>query len=247
MKDEITLQLEQLEKQKQELIDAAKKLEAQTRYQDNIRRMREGMDKIIERNLQRNSEVQNLFNVLNANPKLAPLISLEYREIKVESSFNYYGVNPEDNIHETVQNAFIKTPWGAIDGECKGRKAYLPYNIAKRYQAYTYAGVEKKLLERIRFDAQKEKTNLEKQTVLEFWMTHFIGLYPDAEMVEGKKWVDVMGGRNSVEIDIIKISFPNKSWVEIRPISVSSYRIHSKHDSKFVAKSDEEIIQYLSL
>jgi hypothetical protein len=246
MKDEITLQLEQLEKQKQELIDAAKKLEAQARYPDNIRRMREGMDKIIERNLQRNSEVQNLFNVLNANPKLAPLISLEYKEINVETSFKYYGVNPEDNIHETVQKAFIKTPWGAID-EFKDGKAQLDYNIAKRYQAYTYAGVEKKLLERIQFDAQKEKTNLDKQTAVEFWMAHFIGLYPDAEMVEGKKWVDVMGGRNSFEIDIIKISFPNKSWVEIRPINVLSYSIHSKYDSKFVAKSDEEIIQYLSL
>ncbi len=151
--------------------------------------------------------------------------SFRYR-IKI-GNYTIYSVDPSDN-----------------KAEC--------YSITGSYRNYTATGMAKKILEKIAEENQKKTTANKLEQTKRDLVIYFTETSPEGTVIttrqDYKSYYDYGRRRNAggYYVNIIKLEYPNKSWVDINYYEDGKWVISNKFDShtpKFDTK--EEWLEYL--
>jgi hypothetical protein len=195
-----------------------------------------------------NNNVKELYKILSNDKEVSKVISLETEKMtKFYYEWNQKELKEEDKQKELeFDKLYIKTKYGNIKEVDGDLKTELPYSLSSRYQKYKPTTIITKIKEKIQSELSESisKNKLEKaKTEL---MNEFSEKYPLAKISYDQSWVSspyVKGGYYS---DILKIEFPNTSWVKIVFHHDKSFHIKEKHDHRVVGMTKEEIIDYLA-
>lgn len=168
--------------------------------------------------------------------------------IKVEGTYSYSELTKEDEVSINVDKFILNSKWSSgvyIDNEAK----ISCENITSRWQAYTMNGFIKKLKEKIENEKyeqeRKRKSNITKEKLIKY----FQEISPKGtKIVEEEKYIrgHHRGDRGYMK-KLLKLEYPNSSWVKISYYNDGSWSINEKYDHKLLKfDTKEEWLEYLS-
>ena len=168
--------------------------------------------------------------------------------IKVEGTYSYSELTKEDEASINVDKFLLNSKWSSgvyIDNEAK----ISCENITGRWQAYTMNGFIKKLKEKIEEEKYEQERKIKSNIAKEKLIKYFQENSPEGtKIIEEEKYIRGLHGRDlGYTKKIIKLEYPNSSWVKLSYYNDGSWSISEKYDHK-LPKFDtkEEWLEYLS-
>ena len=241
-------QLDQIEAQKQSLLEKQKQLEKEARYGETLKRLQDQISFINEHREKGNKSVRDLFDKLQKEEDIKGVFTLEGREIK-ESISSYYlnGIKEEDKVVGVIGiEYFLTSRFGRISSNdiVKG-KVQLPYRIASQYRFYKFETAIQKIKDAIAEEERKKNSQNKLEKTKETLVNKFSNLYPDAEIKTGDRSIKTYNN-SYIAVPIIKIVFKNTSEVVLRYFEGGSYLIIEKIDHRLRGLKGDDLITYLA-
>jgi sulfur carrier protein ThiS len=247
MKTEIQTQLEQIEAQKQALLEQQKQLEKEAQYGKTLETYLNFIEKTKQQVINNNKSVKYIFDLLSQDENVKELIEIvEYNTDEIPSSYYAELIKEEDRIESfPVIRMHIKTKFGSIHpSDIEGDKVRLPYKISSQYRFYKIETVIKKFKEALEKEERENNSKKKLEQSVETIIKKFSNLYPDAIIGEGKEHIKVWN--EYTEVSTIKITFKNTSQVKLRVFEDGSYSIMEKVDHRVKNLKKDELISYLA-
>jgi hypothetical protein len=250
MEKNIQSELEQLEVQKQQLLEKQKELEKEANYYKHLQRRDEFFikeKKIIDSN---NKKIEDFYYEL-IGFGVQDYVFLRNRENNITYP-SYY--NNDLKIEDQPKPISYPSKYIEIDYGVKYKETLYTINDNK-IQSYTIVGsyrnvtaktLATKILEQIR-NIQSKKQEMEVgEMVKNGLIKEFTNKYPGCLVEYKSEWVSGYGKYNKgYNTNNLKITFSNTSWIKIRFYNDRSYSIIEKYDHK-APKTKEGWFEYLS-
>ena len=247
MNVEIKTQLEQIEAQKQALLEQQKQLEKEAQYGKTLETYLNSIEKAKQQVINNNNSIKHIFNLLSQDEIVKGLIKIE-EHTREEKPSSYYAqdIKEEDRIESfPLTTLNIKTKFGSIyPSDIEGDKVRLPYGISSQYRFYKIETVIQKFKEAIEREEMENNSKKKLKQSEEILKEKFSNLYPDAIIVEGKEHIKLWNKWE--EVSTLKITFKNTSQVKLRVFEDGSYSIMEKVDHRVKDLKRDELIEYLA-
>jgi hypothetical protein len=251
MTKDIQAQLEQIEKEKQALLERQAALAEEARYGERVAAMQNLISKIKSGREADNARVTAAFKALSADAEVAGMIELVEQTI-TERIGSYYleHIKPEDQVTAIeVTQLTIKTQFGIIGATDVDRDGWIqpPYSIAKQSRKLKPETVIRKLKEAATQAVAKQTTKNKLEQAAAELTTEFRTKYPGSTIKVGQEWKSNIYVRgNGYNIDIIQIDFANGSMVKLRYDANKMYSIIEKRDHRMNNMDRDAMIDYLA-
>jgi hypothetical protein len=251
MTKDIQAQLEQIEKEKQALLERQAALAEEARYGERVAAMQNLIGKIKSGRTADNARVTAAFKALSADAEVAGMIELVEQTI-TERIGSYYleHIKPEDQVTSIeVTRLSIKTQFGTIgttDVDDNG-KIQLPYSLTKQSRKLKPATVILKLKEAALQEVAKQTTKNKLQQAAAELTTEFQTKYPGSTIKVGQAWKSNPYTRgNGHNVETIQIDFANGSMVKLRYDANKMYSIIERRDHRMVNMDRDAMMDYLA-
>lgn len=251
MNTEIKTQLEQIEAQKQALLERQAALAEEARYAERVAAMHNIISKMKDARAADNTRVTAAFKALSADAEVADMIELvERTTLERISSYRLEHIKPEDQVTSIeVTQLTIKTQFGTISASDIDDVGNIqpPYRISKQYRNLKPETVIRKLKEAAAQEVAKQTTeNKLKQAAAEL-TAEFKNKYPGCTIKVNQEWKSsryTRGGGYTMET--IQIDFANGSMVKLRYDANGMYSIIEKRDHRMNNMDKYQIMDYLA-
>lgn len=246
---EVQKQLDQIEAQKQVLLEQQKQLEKEARYGETLQKLHNKIATIKASYEEGNKAVKDLFGKLQQEEEIKDIFTLEERVI-TECIGSYYleDIKEEDKINEVIiSQLHIKSKFGTFYPSCiEEGKVRLPYEIATQfYRFYKFETVVQKIKEAIEKKERERNSKNKLERTKETLVSKFSNLYPDAEIKAGGR--SIKNYNNSyITVPTIKIIFKNTSEVVLRYFEDGCYNVIEKLDHRVKSLKGDDLIAYLA-
>lgn len=245
---EVQKQLDQIEAQKQVLLEQQKQLEREARYGETLQKLHNKIASIKASYEGSNKAVKDLFDKLQQEEEIKEIFTLEERVI-TQHIVSYYleDIKEEDKINEVIiSQLHIKSKFGAFyPGHIEKGKVRLPYGIATQYRFYKFETVVQKIKEAIEREERGRNSQNKLERTKEALVSKFSNLYPGAVIKAGDR--SIKNYSNSyTTVPTIKIIFKNTSEVVLRYYEDGSYGVIEKLDHRVKSLKGDDLIFYLA-
>jgi hypothetical protein len=251
MTKDIQAQLEQIEKEKQALLERQAALAEEARYGERVAAMQNLISKIKSSRAADNARVTAAFKALSADAEVAGMIELVEQTI-TERIGSYYleHIKPEDQVTSIeVTRLSIKTQFGTISASDIDQAGNIqpPYGISKQYRNLKPATVILKLKEAAAQEVAKQTTKNKLQQAAAELTEEFQTKYPGSTIKVGQTWKsDPYTRGNGYSMETIQIDFANGSMVKLRYDANKMYSIIEKRDHRMNNMDRDAMIDYLA-
>jgi hypothetical protein len=251
MTKDIQAQLEQIEKEKQALLERQAALAEEARYGERVAAMQNLISKIKSSREAYHARVTAAFKALSADAEVAGMIELVEQTI-TERIGSYYleHIKPEDQVTAIeVTQLTIKTQFGTISASDIDQAGNIqpPYSISKQFRKLKPASVIRKFKEAAaQAVAKQTATNALEQAAAEL-TTEFQTKYPGSTIKVGQEWKSNPYTRgNGYSMETIQIDFANGSMVKLRYDANKMYSIIERRDHRMNNMDRDAMMDYLA-
>ena len=248
MVSEIQSQLDQIEAQKQALLEQQQQVEKEARYGETLQKLHDHISSINESREKRNKSVRDLFDKLQKEEGIKDVFTLEGREVR-ESISSYYlnDIKEEDKVVGVIGiEYFLSSRFGRISAsDIEKEKVQLPYRIATQCRFYKFGTVVRKIKEAIAEEEREKKSQNKLEQARETLIAKFSNLYPDAEIRTGDRSIKTYSNSYTT-VPVIRIVFKNTSEVVLRYFEEGSYVVIEKLDHRVKGLKGDDLINYLA-
>lgn len=245
---EIQSQLDQIEAQKQVLLEQQKQLEKEARYGETLKKLHDKVSSIKLTSEKDNKAVKDLFDKLQQEKEIKDIFTLVERVITNNIGSYYLGdIKEEDKVTEVITSQFhINSKFGTFyPFDIEEGKVRLPYTIATQYRFYKFETVVRRIKEALKREEAERGTQNKLEEVKSTLLTKFSNLYPDAEIRTGDK--SIKSSSNSyTTVPVIRIVFKNTSEVVLRYYEGGFYNVIEKLDHRVKSLQGDDLISYLA-
>jgi hypothetical protein len=251
MSNEIQAQLEQIEKEKQALLERQAALAEEARYGERVAAMHNIVDELKTQLGKKNARVTAAFKALSADEEVAGMIEL-VEQTTTERIASYYleHIKDEDKIESIeITRLSIKTKFGTISATDINADLDIqpPYSIAKQFRKLKLATVIKKFKEEAAQEVAKQTTKNKLEQAAAELVAEFQNKYSGSTIKIGQEWKSNIYVRgNGYNMDTIQIDFANGSMVKLRYDANKMYSIIEKRDHRMNNMDRDEMIDYLA-
>ena len=245
---EVQKQLDQIEAQKQALLEQQQQLEKEARYGETLEKLHNKIASIKVRYKEDNKAVKDLFDKLQQEEEIKDIFTLGERDI-TEYIRPYYleDIKEEDKVTELIiPQLHIKSRFGDIYASyIVGDKVQLPYRIAYQHRYYKFETAVQKIKEALEKEEREKDSQNKLERTKETLIRKFSNLYPAAEITTGDRSIKAYSNSYTT-VPVIRIVFKNTSEVVLRYYEEGSYAVIEKLDHRLRGLKGDDLISYLA-
>jgi hypothetical protein len=251
MTKDIQAQLEQIEKEKQALLERQAALAEEARYGERVAAMHNIVNKLKTQLEKNNARVTAAFKALSADAEVAGMIEL-VEQITTERIASYYleHIKPEDQVTSIeVTQLTIKTQFGTIGATDVDGDGCIqpPYSISKQFRKLKPASVIRKFKEAAAQAVAKQTAKSALEQAAAELTTEFQTKYPGSTIKVGQEWKSNPYTRgNGYGMETIQIDFANGSMVKLRYDANKMYSIIERRDHRMNNMDRDAMMDYLA-
>lgn len=237
---DLNTELEKINKVQSELEARKTEVENQQKYTRVLIKQKQYVESVEGKYNHRNKCMDAAFNILlECGCKNIKLLE----EIKtLDTPYEFQNIKEEHKIDIKVDVKSIQTEYGTITTINSDLTCHMPYRIHSQIRNYKIKTIAKKILEEDKAILANKKRQNELEESKQFLIKMFRESSPQETKIFTKtSWERSKYSRNGgYDINLIRLEYPNGSWVEIEYTSKTNWNIRNKFDSKYIKPETRE-------